>query len=38
MIYDFFKISADKEAILHLRDLLEVQFQNDNVQAFDTKV
>ena len=37
MIYDFFKISGDNEAILDFRDLSEVQLKNDNVQAFDTK-
>ena len=37
MIYDFFKISCDNEDVLDLRDLSKVQFQNDSVQAFDTK-
>ena len=37
MICDFFKISADNEAILDLTDSLEVQLKNDNVQTFDTK-
>ena len=37
MIYDFFKISGDNEAILDFRDLSKVQFKNDNVQAFDTE-
>ena len=37
MIYDFFEISGDNEAILDFRDLLKVQSKNDNVQAFDTK-
>ena len=37
LIYDFFWISADNEAILDLRDLSKVQLKNDSVQAFDTK-
>ena len=37
MIYDFFKISGDYEAILDFRDSSNVQKKNDNVQAFDTK-
>ena len=38
MIYDFFKIRGDNEAILDIRDLPEkVQLKNDSVQAFDTK-
>ena len=35
MVYDFFKISGDNEAILDFRYLSEVQLKN--VQAFDTK-
>ena len=37
MIYDFFKISGDNEAILDLTDLSKVQLKNDSVQAFDAK-
>ena len=37
MIYEFFKISGDNEAILDFRDLSKVHLKNDNVQAFDTK-
>ena len=37
LIYDFFWISGDNEAILDLRDLSKVQLKNDSVQAFDTK-
>ena len=37
MIYDFYKISGDNEAILDFRDLSGVQWENDNVEAFDTK-
>ena len=37
MIYDFFKISGDNEAILDLRDSSKVQLENDTVQGFDTK-
>ena len=37
MIYDFFNISGDNEAILDFRDLSKVQLQNDSVRAFATK-
>ena len=37
MIYDFFKMSGDSEAILDFRDLSKVQCKNDNVQVFDAK-
>ena len=37
MIYDFFRISGDNEAILDCGNLSTVQLMNDNVQAFDTK-
>ena len=37
MIYDFFKIIGDNEAVLDFRYLPKVQSKNDNVQAFDTK-
>ena len=37
MIYDFYNISGDNEAILDFRDLSTVQLENGNVQAFDTK-
>ena len=37
MIYDFFKITGDNDAILDSRDFSNVQLKNDNVQAFDTK-
>ena len=38
MIYDFFKIRGDNEAILDIRDLpKKVQLKNDSFQAIDTK-
>ena len=37
IIYDFFKIGDDNEAISDFRDLSKVQLKNDSVQAFDTK-
>ena len=37
MIYDFFKVNGDSEAILDFRDLPKVHLKNVNVQAFDTK-
>ena len=37
MVCDFFKTGGDNEAILDITDLSEVQLENDNVQAFDTK-
>ena len=37
MIYDVFKISGDKKAIWDFRYLSTDQFENENVQAFDTK-
>ena len=38
MIYDFFNISGDNEAILDLRDFSKVQLNSGNVRAFDTKL
>ena len=38
MICDFSKMIGDDDAILDDRDLPQVQLQNDNVQAFDTKL
>ena len=37
MICDFFQMVGDDDAIFDDRDLPQVQLQNDNVQAFDTK-
>ena len=37
VIYDFFNISGDNEAILDFRDLSKAQLKSDNVQTFDTK-
>ena len=37
MIYGYFKISDDHEAILDFRDFSKAQFKNDSVQAFDAK-
>ena len=37
MVYDFFKICGDNEAIFDFRDLSKVQLKNDKVHAFDTK-
>ena len=37
MICDFSKMIGDDDAILDDKDLPQVQLQNDNVQAFDTK-
>ena len=37
MIYDFFNVSGDNEAILEFRDLSKIQLKNDNVQALDTR-
>ena len=38
MMCDFSKMIGDDDAILDVRDLPQVQLQNDNVQAFDTKL
>ena len=37
VIYDFFNISGDNEAILDFRDFSKAQLKSDNVQTFDTK-
>ena len=37
MIYDFFKISGDNDAILDFRSSSKVQVKNNSIQAFDTK-
>ena len=37
VIYDFFNISGDNEAIWDLRDLSKAQLKSDNVQTLDTK-
>ena len=37
MIYDYFRVTGARDAVLHFADLFSVNLHNDDIQDFDTR-